>query len=524
MLNSTTPTPRSNKKSIPPIENVIWLSIECSASARSVLENLVGPPTVVVENGGARTNPETGETTSRLYLYYRLKTPTGSREELAKLELARELAAKIVGGDPSNMPPEQLSPKIYRILTQNLDAEINLDAALRVLFKAAKNGGDPHAKASEQPQSPAASPMLTAALGLAKQRDWKVFPARMEDGKKWSWLSAKYAPGGENWGMTNDPEQLQRNFTNPKWQSKCGVGVPTGWVNRIFDIEGDTKEGHGVDGLASLQKLEAKYGKLPDTLMMESLTGSLHRIYKHPGRDIRIISRSLPEYSGVDIKGDGGMFVAPPSVRGDGEYRWLNDSPIAEAPQWLIDLTTAKGNGKGANAKGAPGLEIAEEFKGLNPGQGLGQGVEYPTADIEQIRAAFAVIPNDDRGWDDWNKCGMALFHATGGSDDGLAVFHAWSSKSEKYNKQVTTDRWAAYKTCPPERIGAGSIFHWANEAAPGWEQERRAKQIAENIKIGDDVTEPLLPQIMTLKEMHERLVFIGSTGGVADLITGRVR
>jgi hypothetical protein len=136
-----------------PIENIIWLSIECSASARAMLENLIGLPTVVVENGGARINPETGETASRLYLYYRLKTPTGSREELAKLELARELAAKIVGGDPSNMPPERLSPKIYRILTQNLDAEIDLDAALRVLWKAAKNGGNPHAAFGEEQAS-----------------------------------------------------------------------------------------------------------------------------------------------------------------------------------------------------------------------------------------------------------------------------------------------------------------------------------------------------------------------------------
>ena len=148
-----------------------------------------------------------------------------------------------------------------------------------------------------EPQSlAAASPMLAAALSYAAERGWKVFPARMEDGKKWSWLSAKYAPGGENWGMTNDPEQLRRNFLNAKWRLKCGVGVPTGWVNRIFDIEADTKEGHGVDGLASLQGLEAKYGKLPDTLMAESPTGSLHRIYNHPGHGIKVISRGLPGY------------------------------------------------------------------------------------------------------------------------------------------------------------------------------------------------------------------------------------
>src|SRR5262249_21980142 len=75
-------------------------------------------------------------------------------------------------------------------------------------------------------------------------------------------------------------------------------------------------------------------------------------------------------------------------------------------------------------------------------------------------------------------------------------------------------------KTCP----------HWGQINSPlalawrQWERERRARHIAENIKIGDDVTEPLLPQVMTLKEMLIRLVFIGSTGAVADRRTGRIR
>jgi hypothetical protein len=368
------------------------------------------------------------------------------------------------------------------------------------------NGGD----------APAANPTLAARLAYA-ERGWDSFPADLRGKDKKSYKAAKHSNGAK-WGKTRDPAQIRRDFQ--RWP-EAGVGIATGAESGIFITETDTPEGHNVDGEAGLRELEANHDPLPDTLMAISPSGSKHRYYKHPGGGIKIVSRSVAP--GVDVKGDGGMVIAPPSVRGDGEYRWLNDLPIADAPQWLIDLITAKGNGK-SQSKERPKIETAEAFKGLDPGQGLGQGVEYPTADIEQIRAAFAVIPNDNLGWDDWNKGGMALFSATNGSDDGLAVFHAWSSKSKKYDKQRTDDKWAAYKTCPPERIGAGSIFHWANEAAPGWEQERRAKQIAENIKIGDDVTEPLLPQIMTLKEMHERLVFIGSTGGVADLITGRVR
>jgi Family of unknown function (DUF5906) len=52
----------------------------------------------------------------------------------------------------------------------------------------------------------------------------------------------------------------------------------------------------------------------------------------------------------------------------------------------------------------------------------------------------------------------------------------------------------------------------------------RRAERIAENIKIGDDIpAESILPSIMTLDEMLERLVFVSEVGGVADRITGRI-
>jgi hypothetical protein len=131
-----------------PIEDVVRaLSIECSAPARAVLEKLIGPATVVVENGGVEP---------KLYtLHYRLKKPAESADELkklefaAKLELAHELAARIVGGKASNAHAAHPDSKPPRIISENPDAEIDLDAALRVLWKAAKNGGNPAARASK---------------------------------------------------------------------------------------------------------------------------------------------------------------------------------------------------------------------------------------------------------------------------------------------------------------------------------------------------------------------------------------
>ncbi len=69
-----------------------------------------------------------------------------------------------------------------------------------------------------------------------------------------------------------------------------------GVFNGIFVVEADTLEAHGVDGLASLRSLQAKHGKLPDTLMAMSPSGSPHRYYRHPGVHVKSAA-GLPSVS-----------------------------------------------------------------------------------------------------------------------------------------------------------------------------------------------------------------------------------
>jgi hypothetical protein len=144
-----------------------------------------------------------------------------------------------------------------------------------------------------------------------------------------------------------------------------------------------------------------------------------------------------------------------------------------------------------------------------------------PPPTIEEIREAVRVIPNDDLSWDDWNRRAMAIYAATDGEDEGFEIFDEWSRKSSKYTEEGTYRKW--YKqlsSSPPERITVGTLRYLANEA----KKQRRAEQAAANIRIGDDIpAKSLLPSIMTLDEMHERLVFISETGAVADRVTGRI-
>jgi hypothetical protein len=134
------------------------LSIECDKHAQEAcnkLQELLGPPTIVVKSGGEWINPETGELEPKLHDYYRLKIPARDQDTLKKLKQARELATEIVGGDASNESavhpirwPGSLhrkeEPKLCCIDTINAEAEIDLDQALDILRKARPHSGNGH--------------------------------------------------------------------------------------------------------------------------------------------------------------------------------------------------------------------------------------------------------------------------------------------------------------------------------------------------------------------------------------------
>lgn len=70
--------------------------------------------------------------------------------------------------------------------------------------------------------------------------------------------------------------------------------------------------------------------------MAISPSGSIHYYWRMPdGVTIRN-DAGTKLGPGIDIRGVGGMVIAPPSRRADGVYRWLNELPVANAPHWLL--------------------------------------------------------------------------------------------------------------------------------------------------------------------------------------------
>jgi hypothetical protein len=209
------------------------------------------------------------------------------------------------------------------------------------------------------PELPPLHSVADAAIEYAA-KGWHVFPVPMP--AKQSHKCAKHS-NGRNWGQTTDPDEIKNDFS--RWPN-AGVGIATGHQSGIFVVEADTAEGHAVDGIASLAALEDKHGTLPPTLMQASPSGSVHRFFKHPGEGIKIKTSASEIAPGVDVRGDGGMVVAAPSVKpAKGRYRWLNDLPVGDAPPWLLEKVVeqprTKTSGNRTPAKDSSGKPYSDE-------------------------------------------------------------------------------------------------------------------------------------------------------------------
>ena len=170
--------------------------------------------------------------------------------------------------------------------------------------------------------------LLSAALSYVK-RNWRVFPLR---------------PGGKG-PLIKEWQNLattKLSVIEAWWEQwpNANIGIATGPETGTFVLDIDSEKG-GDDSLFCLTE---EHNRLPDTV--ESLTGGggRHMFFKYPGDGVVIRNSAAKLGVGLDIRGDGGYIVAPPSIHPNGNrYEWEgnshpNEAPIAQAPQWLIEL------------------------------------------------------------------------------------------------------------------------------------------------------------------------------------------
>ena len=181
--------------------------------------------------------------------------------------------------------------------------------------------------------------MRDAALAYAA-RGWSVFPCH----------SPAETPGGcscrradcsspakhprVSGGLTVasvDPATIEGWWR--RWPS-ANVAIRTGAVSGLIVL--DVDPGHGGD--ESLEALLRDHGPLPPGTVVHTGSGGRHFYFAHPGGVIRTdAGRRLGP--GLDIRGDGGYVIAPPSCHTSGSpYRWdSRDRQLPNPPGWLLD-------------------------------------------------------------------------------------------------------------------------------------------------------------------------------------------
>lgn len=103
---------------------------------------------------------------------------------------------------------------------------------------------------------------------------------------------------------------------NPRYN----IGIATGNKSSgLVVIDLDVDKNKGIDGYDVLRDWQNKHGKLPETWQSITGRGGYHYFYK----DAIVHSNRVGLYEGVDIRGEGGYIVAPPSVHPNGNiYEW----------------------------------------------------------------------------------------------------------------------------------------------------------------------------------------------------------
>jgi len=161
------------------------------------------------------------------------------------------------------------------------------------------------------------------------QRGWRVFPC-IPKAKK---------PLIKQWQKLASTDQEQIRDWWEKWPD-ANIGLATGKESGLLSLDID-----GPKGEASWTLLQSEIPEIPeDTLEQKTgrTDGGRQLLYNYPqDRNIRNRTDVLP---GIDVRGEGGYIIIPPSIHPSGQaYTWPYGDrvAIADAPEALLEVLAA---------------------------------------------------------------------------------------------------------------------------------------------------------------------------------------
>lgn len=296
--------------------------------------------------------------------------------------------------------------------------------------------------------------VLESAL-LYASKGWRVFPVHSidEHGKCTCGENCK-SPGkhpvltnGLN-GASSDPQKIKGWFKNAPW---ANIAIRTGAESGLWAIDLDPEKG----GYESFKAFVADRD-VGAPLVSNTGGGGTHLLFEAP-EGVSIVTRTnVHGLSGVDIRGQGGYIVAPPSQHLKGVYHWgapLDKLALYKAPDWLASKFQAQ-------------PDVAEQANSIPAA--AGPGFRYMLqSEKDEIFSALEHIDSYER--ETWLRVGMAL-HSIDSGEDGYKAWCWWSqlgSGAEKYDENDQMRTWKAFRS-KNGQVNKETIFFMAQNA--GWE------------------------------------------------------
>jgi len=284
----------------------------------------------------------------------------------------------------------------------------------------------------DQPSSPADYIILA---------DWKITPV----------------PAGEKGPRSPGWNKLKNCITDPEkaanWNGNLGL---------VHEHSGTAAL--DIDDMEAAQKWFLERDVSLDALLnMEHYVGidsgrpnrakRLYRVNK-PLKTVK------PADSGFELRCAGAQDLIPPSVNPVSRrpYRWVYGSPddhwskLPVLPAMLYSLWRQL----------APPLSslVLAGPTAILPPQNANAPHKVTPEELRQLETVLSKR-DPDCGYDEWIKMGMALHHASVGSDDGFFVWDRWSGKGKKYKGQLDLRKhWDSFSSSPGKVVvTAGSIL-----------------------------------------------------------------
>lgn len=213
-------------------------------------------------------------------------------------------------------------------------------------------------------------------------------------------------PNGKNPSSSNGCKDAVKEIEQLAVMMNEGenVGVEAYRSNCIL-VDVDTKAGR--DGGKLWKEWESKWGKV-QTRSATTPNNGKHYYFKRPNgfELIRNFKDSPLIGDGIEFKVHNQYLVAPPSSLDGKSYKWDNDLPITEMPQWLLDIyiKAAIGENVGVDVSKAKSTVTMFDDEGKKDGNWKYSAADVVERcnrenDIEKLLAKYGWKATGKQGW-----------------------------------------------------------------------------------------------------------------------------